>query len=583
MENKILPKKSTESGRKPTSLQLSDGEVAVNYPDQQWYGKNPSTHQVVPIGAPYVHSHDQLFSLNPATGGPGVYDLEITNDGDLTISDGSIITTISPSSSVSRRITLPDKTGTIALLDDITGGGGGAADELLSQDATKKITLSNAGTLNYEAAGVSRVYALPGIAGTIGLRGADTVVDDAQPPDPYIGLRWIDSTIGRAFDWFVDASGGGHWVETGVGSDGRQVDFRVSGGYIQWQYSGDTGWVNLVSLADLRGADGLDGEPVDLRVTATHIEWRVGTGSWNQILSLEQIKGPAGSNATVTTASINTALGYTPDNPTSARTPTTHTHDDRYFTESEVTILLAEKQAAGSYAATSHNHDASHITTGKLSIDRIPILPSQAPVVSSGGLAALTTTQQAEVTSGTVVVTTDGKRYVYKGSGDKAAAGSYIELADLTPSWSAVTEKPTWIATFDPATSTFSAAQVTGLASVAKSGSYSDLINAPAIPAAQVNADWSAMSGVSAILNKPYLFSGDYNDLTNKPATVSAKEARSAWDGLNRYAYYGTAPIGTAENAAGWTIKRIATTVTGAVTSTLTETGLWTNRANLFP
>lgn len=33
----------------------------------------------------------------------------------------------------------------------------------------------------------------------------------------------------------------------------------------------------------------------------------------------------------------------------------------------------------------------------------------------------------------------------------------------------------------------------------------------------QVNADWNVTEGVAQILNKPALFSGDYNDLTNKP------------------------------------------------------------------
>lgn len=41
------------------------------------------------------------------------------------------------------------------------------------------------------------------------------------------------------------------------------------------------------------------------------------------------------------------------------------------------------------------------------------------------------------------------------------------------------------------------------------------------IPADQVNADWNASSGVAQILNKPTLFSGDYNDLINSPTEVS--------------------------------------------------------------
>lgn len=41
------------------------------------------------------------------------------------------------------------------------------------------------------------------------------------------------------------------------------------------------------------------------------------------------------------------------------------------------------------------------------------------------------------------------------------------------------------------------------LATVATSGSYNDLSNKPTIPAAQVNSDWNAASGVAQILNKP--------------------------------------------------------------------------------
>jgi len=41
------------------------------------------------------------------------------------------------------------------------------------------------------------------------------------------------------------------------------------------------------------------------------------------------------------------------------------------------------------------------------------------------------------------------------------------------------------------------------LATVATSGSYNDLTNKPTIPAAQVNSDWDAASGVAAISNKP--------------------------------------------------------------------------------
>ena len=64
---------------------------------------------------------------------------------------------------------------------------------------------------------------------------------------------------------------------------------------------------------------------------------------------------------------------------------------------------------------------------------------------------------------------------------------------------------------------------------VATSGSYTDLTNKPTIPAAQVNSDWTAVSGVAQILNKPALFSGSYTDLTNKP-TIPAAQVNSDWN-----------------------------------------------------
>ncbi len=71
------------------------------------------------------------------------------------------------------------------------------------------------------------------------------------------------------------------------------------------------------------------------------------------------------------------------------------------------------------------------------------------------------------------------------------------------------------------------------LAAVATSGSYNDLSNKPTIPAAQVNSDWNANSGVAQILNKPNLAtvatSGSYNDLSNKP-TIPAAQVNSDWD-----------------------------------------------------
>lgn len=78
-------------------------------------------------------------------------------------------------------------------------------------------------------------------------------------------------------------------------------------------------------------------------------------------------------------------------------------------------------------------------------------------------------------------------------------SGNGANLTNLTPGaatsvpWAGVTGKPT----------TTTGYGITNLAPVATSGLYSDLTGKPTIPAAQVNSDWNASSGVAQILNKP--------------------------------------------------------------------------------
>lgn len=55
-------------------------------------------------------------------------------------------------------------------------------------------------------------------------------------------------------------------------------------------------------------------------------------------------------------------------------------------------------------------------------------------------------------------------------------------------------------------------------------------ITSTEVPAAQVNANWDATSGAGQILNKPELFSGDYNDLANKPTIPTIPTVVSAFE-----------------------------------------------------
>jgi len=64
-------------------------------------------------------------------------------------------------------------------------------------------------------------------------------------------------------------------------------------------------------------------------------------------------------------------------------------------------------------------------------------------------------------------------------------------------------------------------ATVASLAAVATSGDYGDLLNPPTIPAAQVNSDWDAVSGVAQILNKPTIPAAQVNSDWNSSSGVS--------------------------------------------------------------
>jgi hypothetical protein len=94
-------------------------------------------------------------------------------------------------------------------------------------------------------------------------------------------------------------------------------------------------------------------------------------------------KQASGSYAPATgiapSAITGTAVITTDSRLSDARTPTTHTHDDRYYTETEVNSLLAGKQASGSYAAATHTHSADNITSGTLANARTTATSSNLP------------------------------------------------------------------------------------------------------------------------------------------------------------------------------------------------------------
>ena len=101
----IVPKKSTIAARVPANADLASGEICINHADRKLWAKHPSTGAIQEIGGMSVHSHDEIYSPDSSQL------LELQNNSDLTITAGGSTKTF----------VLPNASGTIATLDDITG------------------------------------------------------------------------------------------------------------------------------------------------------------------------------------------------------------------------------------------------------------------------------------------------------------------------------------------------------------------------------------------------------------------------------------------------------------------------------
>mgnify|MGYP001186554605 FL=1 len=105
-------------------------------------------------------------------------------------------------------------------------------------------------------------------------------------------------------------------------------------------------------------------------------------------------------------------------------------------------------------------------------------------------------------------------------AGSSGTSGQYLKSTGSSVAWETFPSIPAAQVQVDW-NATSGIAQILNkpsLSTVASSGDYNDLINRPFIPAQQVNSDWNSTSGVSRILNKPSLFSGAYSDLTGRPS-----------------------------------------------------------------
>ena len=94
------------------------------------------------------------------------------------------------------------------------------------------------------------------------------------------------------------------------------------------------------------------------------------------------------------------------------------------------------------------------------------------------------------------------------------------------------------------------------LATVATSGSYSDLSGKPAIPAAQINSDWNSVSGLSQILNKPTIPT-QYTDALARAAITLSSNAPTGTTSTLTYVSGAFTFTSAAALISGTTIKTV--------------------------
>jgi hypothetical protein len=87
------------------------------------------------------------------------------------------------------------------------------------------------------------------------------------------------------------------WLESVRGPAGREIALRVSGGFVQWQYAGETVWNDLVALTALVGPAGQNGQTPTFRVSGTKLQWQyAGQATWTDLFDLSVLTGGSGTD-----------------------------------------------------------------------------------------------------------------------------------------------------------------------------------------------------------------------------------------------------------------------------------------------
>lgn len=175
----------------------------------------------------------------------------------------------------------------------------------------------------------------------------------------WIGLGNYLPLIGGTMSGQITKSTGGSWI----GDRDRAA--------IKSSYAGDSSYGAVAAMATKNGywtMGNLGGNESLIFNYSTDAKYNAGKNETSQVYLPVQA-GTIITSATIGSQSVNYAnsagtanVANSVDwskvqNKPSSYAPTSHTHDDRYYTESEVNTKLANYQPKGNYAVASHTHN----------------------------------------------------------------------------------------------------------------------------------------------------------------------------------------------------------------------------------
>lgn len=317
----------------------------------------------------------------------------------------------------------------------------------------------------------------------------DAAIAGAYGPQGWSAVLALVSDVERRVFEIVDWIGGEDTKPTELGFIGatgivaniaEAVDVR-----------GSIGAQGLTGLAGADGADGVngtdgidgaDGREVEFQTTPTHIQWRYSGGTWGDLIALSSITGASGADGNA---------GWTP--------VFANAVDGSRIVQQVIDWVGGE----GSKPATGNYVGASGLVT---------LITDGVNIRGASGAGSGDVIGSASSVTGNIAVFADGTGKALA-DGGKLGSAAYIDSP--------------YFATATQGAKADSAVQPPDLAPVATSGSYADLTGTPSIPAAQVQTDWDAATGLGVILNKPAVIASGATQAEARAAIGAAAQGET--------------------------------------------------------